>query len=163
MVLFIKLLLIVALSLIAYQDFKERLVWWFLFPLYAFLGSYLFYINSDKNWYLVSLLINQAIIFLILLVLMIYIRVIMKKRFFREAFGLGDTLFFMAFALSFPTISFICFFFFSILATLVFWVLQKKIFKSRLQTIPLAGCMSLFSILLYFTHWLNLYPSIYNM
>jgi hypothetical protein len=157
----VKILLLLTLSIIFYQDFKERRVWAFLFLLFGLLGSYLFYRDSEWEFYKLSILINLGIIIIVLLMNYLFARFILKKRFLKEALGLGDVLFFLAFAISFPTVTFINFFVFSILFTFVFHIVLKNVSISWHKNPPLAGCMSLFLIAVYLTKWLGLYESIY--
>ncbi|WP_461304545.1 hypothetical protein [Aureisphaera sp.] len=160
---FVKILLAAVLSLIFYQDLKERQVWFFLFPLFAVLGTTLFYLNSDSTSYLYALGINLLIIGTLLSVLFIWARWVLKKNLLKEALGLGDMLFFIGFAVSFPTVSFINFFVFSmVFALVIHWLLSK--WKSLTHsTIPLAGWMSLFLMMVYFAHWAKLYDVMYLM
>ena len=163
MIIVFKILLIASLILITIQDFRERRVSWVLFPVYAVVGSYLFVASSTIRWFLTNVFMNIGLVTLILFILYTYARFILKKDFFKEVFGLGDLLFFIAFSLSFSTLAFINFFFFSILATLVFWIVKQKIYRSKATTIPLAGCMSLFLIFVYFSQWLGEYTELYAL
>jgi len=153
--------LVFTLAMITFQDFKERQVWAFLFPLFGILGGILFYNNTFSSFYLISIAINLGIVICIILANFLISKFLLKKNFFKEALGLGDLLFFVGFALSFPTITFVNFFVFSLLFTLVlFWIL-KKVGKLKEQSIPLAGCMALFLGVVYLIHWTGLYKEIY--
>lgn len=156
-----KVLLMVSLLIIFLQDLRDREVYAFLFPLLGILGSYLFFINSNFDYYLLSLGINILIIAIILLLNYLFSRFIMKKHFLREALGPGDILFFIAFALSFPTVTFINFFVFSILFTFVLHLALSKLVKDKNRDIPLAGYMSLFLMTAYSVSWLGFYDTLY--
>ncbi len=161
MILVIKFVLLGSLTTILYQDIKDRRVWFVLFPSVAIFGSYLFYNSSHLEFYGVSILINLGVVSVVLLVNYLFARFILKKNFLKEALGLGDVLFFIAFGMSFPPIAFINFFVFSILFTFVFHVVLKNISTSWQKNAPLAGCMSLFLIAVYLAHWLGFYESMY--
>jgi hypothetical protein len=161
LILAIKIILLLSLSIIFYQDFKDRKVWVFLFPVMAFTGFFLFYRQTILEVFLYSAIINLSIVGILILINYLFARFVLKKKFLKEALGLGDILFFMAFAVSFPTIAFINFFVFSLLFTFVLQFLLKKINTSRYNNIPLAGCMSLFLMVVYTCHWLGFYDSIY--
>mgnify|MGYP000170956549 CR=1 FL=1 len=65
----------------------------------------------------------------------------MKKRIF-EVFGQGDLLFFILLGVSLPILSFLMVFVFSLIFSLVVFILLKGRFTK--QTVPLAGLQSLF-------------------
>ncbi|WP_299223275.1 hypothetical protein [uncultured Aquimarina sp.] len=102
---------------------------------------------------------NTGLILSILLVLYLYTLIRIKRPFFKEVFGIGDALFFLALAIAFPTITFIILFVFSLLFSLGIWLIAKN--NTKYNTIPLAGYMSLFLILIFMgswiTHKINLY------
>ncbi|MEL6809716.1 MAG: hypothetical protein AAFP76_00080 [Bacteroidota bacterium] len=157
----IKIVLMGTLGIIGVQDLKERQVWAFLFPLFGVLGAVLFYPKVTPAFFWLSIVINLGLVIVILLINFIVARYILKKNLFKEAMGLGDVLFFMGFAISFPTLTFINLFVFSILFTLVFHYVLTFLNRSVLATIPLAGCMSLFLTTIYLIHWTGFYDPLY--
>ncbi len=159
----VKICLVATLALIFYQDLKERQVWFFLFPLFALLGTSLFYMNANSTTYLYAIMINLSIVILLLLVLFALAKWIWNKNLLKEALGLGDILFFIGFAVSFPTVSFINFFAFSMLFALIIHRVLARWKSLKHATIPLAGWMSLFLIMVYAAHWANLYDVMYVM
>lgn len=161
MLLIAKLLLIVSLISIFYQDLKDRKVYIFLFPLFGILGSYLFFLNSGVVYYLISICVNLGIVLIVVLLTYLFAKWVLQKKYFKEAMGLGDILFFMAFALCFPTITFLNFFVFSILFTFVLHLAQTKLLKDKNRNIPLAGYMSLFLTGIYLVNWLGFYEYLY--
>jgi hypothetical protein len=78
----------------------------------------------------------------------------------KETIGLGDILFFIAIALSFATITFIITFVFA----LMFSLLLHLVIKPNLQnkTVPLAGYMSLFYIVVFVGSWLGIINNVYQ-
>lgn len=158
---FVKILLLLSLMAIFIQDYKERRVYVFLFPLYGILGSFLFFSNSALEYYLLSICINLGIILIVILLNYLFAKLVLKKNLLKEAMGLGDILFFIAFALCFPTVAFINFFVFSILFTFVLHITLSKLLKEKNRQIPLAGYMSLFLIGIYLVNWLGFYEYLY--
>lgn len=163
MIVLVKLLLLASLTTIFYQDLRDRMVWAALFPLTALCGTYLFYKNSDVAFYAISVFINIGAVSIIVLINYVVARFILKKNFLKEVLGIGDVIFFVAFGVSFPPITFINFFVFSILFTFVFHTVLKNTSSSWCKYPPLAGCMSLFLIAVYVCKWLGLYEPIYTL
>ena len=161
MLIVVKLILLFSLGIIFLQDLRDRRVWLFLFPLFAILGTYLFFAKVESRFFYQSILINLSLVLVVVLTNYVYSRFILKKKFLKEAMGLGDVLMFIGFALSFPPVSFLNFFVFSILFTFVLHVVLKRLKKSAQKTIPLAGNMALFLIFIYLIHWTGYYETIY--
>jgi len=160
--LLIRCTLFLTLTIIFIQDFKDRAVWLFLFPLFAGLGCYLFFEQTIWEIFSLTILINLAFVGIIFLLNYLVATYVLKKKFLKEAFGLGDVLFIIAFSLSFPTISFINFFVFSLLFTIVLHFLLKKMKTTpHYNSVPLAGAMSLFLMAVYISHWLGWFNNVY--
>ena len=87
-------------------------------------------------------------------VLAFYAKCIMKKSFFKEAFGVGDLLFLCAMAVSFVTIEFLTFLVFSIFFSFLLHLIDRK---KQFNTVPLAGYSSLFLCMVYIVKASNLY------
>ncbi|WP_435624325.1 hypothetical protein [Flagellimonas sp.] len=137
------LLTILCLCYIVLQDFKERQVYWFLFPLLLILLITIHSIKvHDKYILFLSVVFNFLLVSTILLILYLYTRLILKRRFVNYSLGLGDILFFYAFASGFPILTFSFLFVFSIFFSLLFYLIFKK--KLFAQSIPLAGLMGIF-------------------
>jgi|TARA_R110000851_G_scaffold327695_1_gene497517 hypothetical protein len=161
MLILIKFLLFFSLAFILFQDYRNRQVYTFLFPIFGILGSYLFFLNSKIEYYFFSVCINLGIILIVVLLNYLFAEVVLKMKLLNEAMGLGDIFFFIAFAISFPTVTFINFFVFSILFTFVIHFALSKLLKNKNRYIPLAGYMSLFLMGIYSVSWLGLYDYIY--
>ncbi len=140
--LFFKLILVVLLLVIFYQDFKEQHVFWFLFPIVGFLFGFIHYKMVGETNFLIAITLNLLLVFSVLLILFIYSKLKLKMNFVNGSFGLGDILFFIAIGFSFPTLNFVTLFVFSILFSLAIFVFLKK--RYHFHTVPLAGFMSLF-------------------
>ncbi|MDH7445306.1 hypothetical protein QBK95_06725 [Aquimarina sp. 2201CG14-23] len=147
------------LGYITYQDLDNREVYWFLFPSLSMLLGLLHYNNVLPIHFKNAILINTGLIGTIIAVLYIYSLIKIKRPFFKEVFGIGDAMFFLALAIAFPTITFMIIFVFSLLFSLGIWLIVKN--NSRHNTIPLAGYMSLFLALILIGNWatsiINLY------
>jgi hypothetical protein len=140
----LQIITILVFGTIAYQDVKERMVYWVLFPVSGFLLGAMHLKESSYTNFIISVSANILLVCSILLLLWIYFKIIKKQRFLNVSIGVGDILFFYAFALGFPIITFmillISCFYFSLLA---FVVLN---FFVKAKTIPLAGFMCIFLI-----------------
>ncbi|PWB21469.1 general secretion pathway protein [Flavobacterium sp. HTF] len=137
---FLKLILIITLLIVLYQDCRDRLVYWFLYPVIGvlvfavqscYLPLELVFLNSGLNLLFILILLGTSFL---------YIK--FRKLSFQNAIGIGDVLFFIFLSFGFATISFIVLFVFSLLFSLLLhFVFQNR---NQLKTVPLAGYMSLF-------------------
>lgn len=143
---------------IFYQDIKERSVYWFLFPIVACSAGYLYYINTFFDLFWKTSIVNLGIIALIFLVLQTYTKLKLKTD-LKEVFGLGDALLFIGLCVAFPIASFIIFFVFS----LFFSLILHFVLKNKIESVPLAGYMSVFFIGVYLIHWTGFLPNLYNV
>lgn len=156
---FIKIMLVIICGVVAYQDFGNRAVLWILFPILAILFAVLHLNYNELEHFLFFSIVNILLITAILLVLWLYTKYIRNKAFLNVSFGLGDILFLYAFALGFPTVTFILLFSGSIIFSLLLFLLLKN--KMRMHTVPLAGLMSLFLIAIVLIGFLPNTPSLY--
>lgn len=136
-------------GIICYQDFKERAVYAFLFPVLGMVLCLLHYLQIEQSFFFYSIGVNSALISLVLLVLYGYTRFLTKGKFYNHSLGLGDMLFFFVLGFGFPTLTFIVLFANAIFFSLITYLILKK--KLRSKTVPLAGLMSAFltMVLLY--------------
>lgn len=160
MILGLKIALIIGLGLIYWQDLKERAVWWFLFPFVGLLMGGIHWLSSSNELVTTYVSINLLMTTLVLLILWLYTRFIRNKKFLNVSFGLGDVLLFYAFALGFATVTFLILFVASILVALLWSLVYLK--RSSKGTIPLAGLMSSFLILVYTMSLLPKTPTLYT-
>lgn len=175
-ILLIKVITLVSLLTIFYQDQKERQVFWWLFgiamvvlPLLHFwtVGSWQFGIHIGMNLSVLALLIG---------ILLLYTRIRMPEHPFLQVFALGDILFLVALALGFSTVSFITLLVFGLLFSLVLHqvskgTLSRKQTNNTLKiatntqeltaTVPLAGYLALFFTGVLIIHWLGFYDALY--
>lgn len=137
-----KLLLLVTFSLIFLQDYKDRRVYWFLYPIVGILALGIQLQLSPTTIVLMNTAFNLAFIALIITFCYLYTLIKLKKPFLQSVLGLGDILFFIAIAFSFSIASFLVLFVFSLLFSLLVHTLLKHQHKE--STVPLAGYMALF-------------------
>jgi len=157
--LYIQLVVIICCGIIAFQDFRERAVLWFLFPILAIALAVLHLKNNSLEAFLWFSLINFILVSVILLVLFLYTKYIMRKKFINVSFGIGDILFFYALTLGFPSITFIFIFVGSILFSIILFLIFKN--KWSLNTVPLAGLMGLYLLGVFIINYLPNMPFLY--
>jgi len=157
---FFKITLIFLFLLIFYQDTKERLVWWFLFPLVGLVCGTLYVFETSFKLFLYSVLFNSVFVLILLSVLFIYTKLKMKTP-IRKTIGLGDVLLFLALTCTFSLISFVTLFVFSLILSLLLHLILSKIDLQK--TVPLAGYMSLFFAITYLASWTGLITNLYSL
>jgi len=152
LIVFLKLFLVGLLSLVCYEDFKYQAVTAWYFLVIASIGGYLFLDTTPVVVvYLCQIFVNVALVGMVLMVLYTYSWYKIKRPFFSEVFGIGDVLFFIFLAVSFPVISFLVIF---SLATFFSLILSKVLPRLRKQkTVPLAGLMAVFVLVVYLGAW----------
>lgn len=139
---FFKFSLISIFFIILFQDYKDRKVYWFLYPSVGILAFVLQMDVVTIYSVLVNAGFNLLVVFILLLVSYLYASLKLQQPLLKEVFGLGDVLFFVSIAFSFSIISFFVLLIFSLLFSLLLhFVLQHK---QAEKTVPLAGYMSLF-------------------
>ncbi|WP_291152155.1 general secretion pathway protein [Flavobacterium sp. UBA7680] len=137
---YLKLILLLVFALVLYQDFKSRLVYWFLYPIIGILAFAIQLHNLPLSIALTNLGGNLIFVILILAVSMIYVR--FRKLDFKNTIGIGDILFFLFITGTFSIVSFLVLFVFSLLFSLILHLVLSN--KKEQSTVPLAGYMSLF-------------------
>ncbi len=138
MVVGLYLLKIFLLGFVAWQDFKYRGVYWFLFPL--LIGIRFLKISVLKiPWSAGNISINLLLLLFMLGFLYVWMR--MRKEHdsaIRPYLGLGDVLFFVVLTTIFPPMAFVGFQLLSLTITLIAAILLR--IKAHLNdSVPLAG------------------------
>jgi hypothetical protein len=134
------------LALIAFQDFKERQVYWFLFPILFLLG----FIEKPLSDTFIQVALNLLFLSFIFLLLLIYFLCIRQRplQFLHSQMGLGDIFFFIALSSFFPFPDYALFFCISLILALL---LSAPFFILNSITIPLAGlqavCLAIILVL----------------
>lgn len=156
----IKIILILILVYIFYQDYKDREVYWFLFPSVLVCSSILFYSSTLPELFVSAVILNLLFVILLLTMAFLYTRLKLKIK-FNQVFGLGDVLLFVALAFTFSTISFLSVFVFGLFCALVLHQALKR--YSHFKTVPLAGYLSLYFALVYLSVWSGLSETLYTI
>lgn len=125
---------------IFYEDLKERKVTLAVLLLLFAVGGFLNIQQQIWEVFFISSILNLSVVLMVLLVLSIYTKVKLKQPLF-EVFGLGDVLFFIFMAISFPTTTFLVLFSTSLIFSFVISVTFQKQLK---KFVPLAGLQALF-------------------
>lgn len=154
----LKTLLIISLLLVFFQDFKNREVYWFLFPIVVVCAGILHMSATMTNLFLISITINLYFISVLFLVIYLYSKFKLHMTFLKT-FALGDVLLFLALIVSFSSITFITVFIFALIFSLVLHLVLKR--NSKFKTVPLAGYMSLFFTFTYIAYWLGFIDAVY--
>lgn len=150
----------VCLGSISYQDFKDRKVYALLFPAMLLLLTSLHFLQSPTAIaFLYHILANMLIVSALISILFVYSRLVLRNAFLNHSLGLGDILFFFAFAFGFPTITFVVLFTGSVLFSLLVFLVSKKRFA--MKTVPLAGLMALFLAFVFLCSFMTKSPVLY--
>ncbi len=173
----IKILLLICLCAIFFQDYKERMVYGILFLLVSVGFALLHIQNTGIFTFFINGAINLSLVIGMLGILFLYARFRFSKLAFTSVFAWGDILMLVILSLSFAPIAFITFFVFGLLFSLLLHSIMTSRFidtsrstLSRKPTIlnahqknsvPLAGYLSLFFALVFITHWLGWYQQLY--
>ncbi len=155
---FFKIGLLLSLSIIFLQDNKDRKVYWFLFPMTAICSGVLLYSKLTPILFYTTIIVNISVVIFLLIVVFLYARFKLKVP-AHTTFGLGDALLFLALTFTFTSLSFIILFVFGLLFSLLIHLVVKR--KSNHTTVPLAGYLSLFFIIIYITNWFGGLKNIY--
>ncbi|WP_374175212.1 hypothetical protein [Flavobacterium tructae] len=149
---YLKLILILVFAVVLYQDFKSRLVYWFLYPVIGLLAFAIQLHNVPMIMAAYNLGVNLLLVSIILGISFLYVR--FRKLDFGNSIGIGDLLFFIFISGTFSTVSFIVLFVFALLFSLVLHFILSS--KKADKTVPLAGYMALFFGGVYaMTFWYN--------
>lgn len=156
-----KILLIMALVIVFLQDFKDRHVYWFLFPIIAVLCGFLFYKNTLPELFITSMIMNGLFILILVFVLWLYAKFKLETKLL-NTIGIGDILLFIALTVSFSTVTFLIIFIGALFFSLILHFYKTVRTKKR-TTVPLAGYMSLFFLISYLFQWAGIIISAYKI
>ncbi len=155
------MLAIVSCAFICYQDFRERLVFWFLFSLLGFFLGLIFFLQVPNSFFLFGIVTNTLLVALILMLLYAYAKFFLKKPFANHSLGMGDMLFFYAMAVGFPPITFMVLFAGAIFFSLISHLVVRKRYQK--PTVPLAGFMGIYLMIILFCSLFFESPSLYTL
>ena len=143
----LKSLLIITFLVVFWQDTRDRLVYWFLYPFIGCLAIGVQFLQIGYVTTLINSAINLVFILLLVSVCYLYSKIIMKRRFVNESIGLGDILIFIFLCFTFATVAFFILFVFALLFSLMLHLYFKK--KSINNNVPLAGYIAVFFAAVY--------------
>lgn len=155
----LKIALVGICGLIAYQDFRERMVSWILFPLMGMGLAALYLVHVPFVQFYPFVLVNMLLISLVILLLFLYTKYVAGQEFLNVSFGMGDLLFFYALALGFPTRTFMVLFAASLLFALAISLVMNR--NQAQPTVPLAGLMGVCLALVVLGSLFTTAPSLY--
>ena len=156
---FIKILLIVVLVCTAFQDIKERQVYWFLFPIVGICLGVLYFLNTLPELFYVSVLFNLTFVSMLLGVVYLYAKLKLKTN-FRNVIGLGDILMFFFLIFACASISFMVLLPSALIFSLVLHLMLSK--SSKTSSVPLAGYMGLFFGITFLAFWSGMIDTLYQ-
>lgn len=155
--LFLKIIILVTLSLIFIQDIRSRSVYWICFPVLAITFILLHFLQQlSFAETLQYVLVNISFLALQFLILSIYFSIKNKGWFNVITAGLlgwGDLLFLLSIAFYLSALNFLFFYIFSLVAVLIIWVVWLTISKTKNKQIPLAGLQALIFIVFLAGDW----------
>lgn len=147
----------IVLLAIAWQDFKFRAVYWWLFVLLMAGLSALTILGSSASAIGTNLLHNGSFLGVQLLFLTLYFSVKQKRlvNIFADYFGLGDLLFLLSITVYLPFLNYLFFYLFSLLAVILVSIGSKALRKNSNPKIPLAGEQAVMLLVLMLIDTLN--------
>ncbi|CAL2079771.1 prepilin peptidase [Tenacibaculum vairaonense] len=149
---------LILLLIIFYQDSKERKVSAWVLITTIVLGGTIYYLNTLPSVFILNVSTNIGFILIIIGILHLYSKFKMKKK-INEGIGLGDVLFFITLAVSFPITSFLILLSLSLVFSLLLFLIVKPNLQQKVA--PLAGLQALFLFIILFINltfnFVNLY------
>ena len=146
----VKVLFILLLLFITFQDFRYKAVSWILFPIGFITAGIITYVEIPFSDLLFNSLINSLFIAFQMAVILVFSWIKFKqvKNIFSQIFGLGDLLFLIMICPLFSPVNFVFFYILSLAFSLCLYLILKY-FKLYIDSkIPLAGFQSFFLAIL---------------
>ncbi len=148
--LYLQIFVCAILVFIAWQDFKFRAVYWWLFVLLLSALAAAKWMQGD--WQLLQHDFTINGIFLLAQIMFLHLYFSLKERklinLFNGYFGLGDLFFLIAIAAYFSFFNYLLFYLSSLLIVIIFNIALSYTAKTRDQKIPLAGKQAILLCLL---------------
>lgn len=135
---------LILLMSIFIQDWKDRAVYWWLFPPLLMIGGYQFY---QTSYPIADAFASLYFLLMILVLLIGYVSFKRKKwvNIFKTDFGLGDVLFLIAIIPFFSHNAYIVFFISGMFLSLI---VHRFVMMRKKSTVPLAGYLALYVALI---------------
>lgn len=143
----ITILCVAALAVVVVQDFRERMISWYLIPLLFLLFSWNALLNAPFKEVAFGFGVNLAFTAFQLLAITIYFSIKNKKpvNIINTWLGIGDVLLLATLCVAFSPVNYFVFYMGSLLLTIAGFAVYR-LFKGTSATIPLAGAMALVMI-----------------
>ncbi len=144
MLLAIQIIIVFILLCITWQDFKDRMVYWIMFPIVSAL-FFLSNIMTTSLAVIIPIILFNLIFTCIQIGLVTLYFSLKAKQFINittNYLGWGDLLFLFSLCFLFSPANFIAFYLISLIATLLREVVLNFILNKKVHTIPLAGIQS---------------------
>jgi len=158
MLLILKIVCLCCLIAIVAQDLRERSVYAWLFICVGVLLSLFYVFETNTFIYLLNIGVNIGALIIILSILHLYAKFKLGQL-LSQVLGLGDILFFIVIAVSFPIPIFFVLFSFSLIFGLLLFLLLKP--KLKEKNVPLAGLQALFFTLVLSLNWMFKFTNLY--
>jgi hypothetical protein len=151
----LKVILILSMLYIAWEDFSFREVSLYAFVVFLIVAVLFEFGSQNYKTVLTNGGLNLGIVSFQLLVTYLYFSIIRKKRkqFFSQVLGAGDLLFYIPVIFLFSPLNFICIHLIGLLMILIGFALYRIVIRP-VKTIPLAGGLSLFMAFVLVGSWL---------
>lgn len=144
------ILIVITLVVLAWQDFRSRLISWWLIP--VLLLAFVFAGKEQISWNGIGKYFLYNLAFLVLQFAIVWIWMSLRNRkpirLIDSQIGLGDILFLVCIAAAFSTVNFLFFYTASLIAVLLIAVIIRMIRSSEKMLIPLAGAIAVPMIVL---------------
>lgn len=147
----VKVLFILLLFFITFQDFRYKAVSWILFPIGFIASITISYVEIPFSDLLFNSLINSLFIAFQMAVILVFSWIKFKqvKNIFTQIFGLGDLLFLIMICPLFSPVNFVFFYILSLAFSLLVYLILKYLKIYNDTKIPLAGLQSFFLAILF--------------
>ncbi|OFX21550.1 MAG: hypothetical protein A2041_02505 [Bacteroidetes bacterium GWA2_31_9b] len=147
----VKVLFILLLLFITFQDFRYKAVSWILFPIGFITAGIITYVEIPFSDILYNSIINSLFIAFQMAVILVFSWIKFKqvKNIFSQIFGLGDLLFLVMICPLFSPINFVFFYILSLAFSLLVYLILKYLKIYNDTKIPLAGFQSFFLAILF--------------
>ena len=154
--LFLKSALVLSLLFLLYQDLKFRAVYWVIFPMmFLLLLAISFLSGASIKQMMQNVLLNNAFVAAQLFLVTLYFSIKQKQWIWitNELIGWGDLLFLISISAYLSTISYLFFYIFSLLITLLICAPFMLAASSKTFKVPLAGIQACIFAALLISDW----------
>jgi len=160
-VLFLKIAILVTLSLVLIQDLRTRSVYWIIFPILVIsLIALQYFQNPNFHAIWQPILINIGFIVIQLILVSVYFSVKNKRliNITLQYLGLGDILFLFSISFYLSILNFMLFYIVSLITIVIGWLIWQTASSKKDKEIPLAGLQAIiFMLFLTGDWWIRLF------